>query len=80
MVSPRTAHPISVKYAAIPLVVSRMEPSEVGNIFRHAANNPYSFFPSYGLFSVEFALGYCNNMHYKRDAASEPVAARAQKK
>ena len=64
------------KYALIPLVVSRLEPAEVGNIFKHA-DNPLSFFPSIGLFSVEFALGYCNNMHYKR---TEFAAMRAEPK
>ena len=67
MISPRTAYPISVKYSMIPHTVAKLEPSEVGHIFKNAGN-PFSFFPSIGLFSVEFALGYCNNMHYKNNA------------
>ena len=64
LVSPRTAQPIALKYAAVPLAVARLEPSDVGTIFKHT-QSPFSFFPSIGLFGVEFALGYCNNMHYK---------------
>lgn len=65
MVSPHTAYPISKKYSSIVSTVSNLEPSTVGNIFKHA-NNPFSFFPAIGLFSVEFALGYCNNMNYNK--------------
>jgi hypothetical protein len=65
MVSPKTAFPISQKYSSILSTVSKLEPSVVGNIFKHA-NNPLSFFPSIGLFSVEFALAYCNNMNYNK--------------
>ena len=80
VVSPRTAHPIVQKYIAVPLAVSRLDPQEVGTIFKHA-QHPFSFFPSMGLFSVEFALGYCNNMHYKRaDAPSLPVSKQSGKK
>ena len=67
MVSPRTAHPISIKYNSIPIVVSRLEPIEIGTIFKNA-QNPFAFFPSIGMFSVEFALGYCNKMNYKSGA------------
>jgi hypothetical protein len=66
LVSPRTALPLAKKYASLPGAVAKLEPSEVGTIFRHA-KDPFSFFPSIGMFSVEFALGYCNNMTSKRD-------------
>lgn len=69
LVSPKTAHPIVQKYVTVPLVVSRLDPQEVGSIFKHT-QNPFSFFPAIGLFSVEFALGYCNNMHYKRSESA----------
>ena len=65
LVSPRTAKPLADKYAALPKVVARLEPSDVGHIFKHASN-PFVYFPALGLFSAEFALGYCHNMHYKR--------------
>lgn len=65
MVSPRTSQSIVQKYIAIPICVSKLEPSSVGIIFKHSSN-PHSFFPAIGLFSTEFALGYCNNMHFKR--------------
>ena len=65
MVSPKTSHTIVQKYIAIPASVAKLEPSSVGTIFKHSSN-PHSFFPSIGLFSTEFALGYCNNMHFKR--------------
>jgi hypothetical protein len=69
MVSPRTAYPLAKKYALIPITVSHLDPIEVG---KHAASNPLSFFPSTGLFSIEFALGYCNNMHYGKRNESAP--------
>ena len=72
MVSPKTAIPISQKYSSILSTVSRLEPSVVGNIFKHA-NNPLSFFPSIGLFSVEFALAYCNNMNYSKKMGDAPL-------
>lgn len=80
-VSPRTANPIANKFSMIPMVVASLEPTEVGNIFKHA-ENPFSFFPAIGLFSVEFALGYCNNMHYKRieSAASHAESCEPTKK
>lgn len=78
LVSPRTAQPIAVKYAVVPLAVAKLEPSEIGTIFKHT-KSPFSFFPSIGLFAVEFALGYCNNMHYK-PAASSGSAVRTSKK
>ena len=69
-VSPRTAYPISKKYSLIPLTVSKLDPVDVG---KHAASNPLTFFPSTGLFSIEFALGYCNNMHYKKTESAVSV-------
>jgi hypothetical protein len=70
VVSPRTAKSIADKYAALPKVVARLEPSEVGQIFKHAAS-PCTYFPTLGLFCAEFALGYCHNMHYKRTGTGD---------
>ena len=70
MVSPRTAYPLSKKYNVIPVAVSKLDPIDVG---KHAASNPLAFFPSTGLFSIEFALGYCNNMHYNKRTETAPT-------
>jgi hypothetical protein len=72
IVSPRTAHPIVQKYISIPLNVARLEPQEVGALFKNS-QNPFSFFPTIGMFSVEFALGYCNNMHCKKSDSAVPA-------
>lgn len=65
MISPRTGKLIAAKYAALPTLVSKIEPSEIGSIFKHSAD-PFAFFPTVGLFSTEFALGYCHNLNVKR--------------
>jgi hypothetical protein len=65
MISPRTGKLIAAKYAALPNVVSKIEPSEVGSMFKHSSD-PVAFFPLVGLFSTEFALGYCHNLNSKR--------------
>lgn len=64
-ISPRTGAALYKKYTILPKVVAKLEPAEVGCVFKHSTD-PNSFFPLLGLFSVEFALGYCNNMHSKR--------------
>ena len=69
--SPRTSKLISEKYSYLPGVVAKLGPSEVGQIFK-SSKSPYSFFPSLGLFSIEFSLGYCHNMHFtKRNGTNE---------
>jgi len=65
MISPRTGKLIAAKYAALPTLVSKIEPSEIGIIFKHSSD-PFAFFPTVGLFATEFALGYCHNMNAKR--------------
>lgn len=74
VVSPRTAAPLAAKYAALPAIVARMEPADIGYVFKHV-QHPHAFMPSMGLFAVEFALGYCHNMHYKRSQGGGAVAA-----
>jgi hypothetical protein len=74
VVSPRAAAPMADKYAALPAIVARMEPSDIGYVFKHA-QQPHAFLPSMGLFAVEFALGYCHNLHYRRSNGGATVAA-----
>ena len=64
MVSPKTAKPIILKYSSLPRIVNNLEPNSVSVIFKNS-NNHLSFFPSLGLFSIEFALAYCVNLHAK---------------
>lgn len=64
-ISPRTGSAIYRKYTILPKVIAKLEPADVGCVFKNSSD-PFSFFPFLGLFSVEFALGYCNNMHSKR--------------
>lgn len=75
LVSPRSAAPMAAKYAALPAIVARMEPSDIGYVFKNA-QQPHAFLPSMGLFAVEFALGYCHNLHYRRanGTAQAPAA------
>jgi hypothetical protein len=60
---------ITKKYRNICSIVSQLDSSTVAGIFKHA-NTPYVFFPSLGLFSVEFFLGYCNNLHSSKKTES----------
>ena len=69
IISPRTSHLISDKYRALPLAVSKLEPIEVGHIFKNA-QNPFTFFPALGIFSAEFSLCYCHNMHFHKNKDS----------
>jgi len=65
MVSPKSGFPILTKYSVIPSHVGKLDPSSIGNIFKNSGE-PQFFFPTIGLFSAEFSLGYCNNMHFKK--------------
>jgi hypothetical protein len=70
MVSPKSGFPILTKYSSIPSHVGKLDPSSIGNIFKNSGE-PHYFFPSIGLFSAEFSLGYCNNMHFKKSESTQ---------
>ena len=79
MISPRTGKLIAAKYSALPSLVSKIEPAEIGSIFKHSGD-PFAFFPTVGLFSTEFALGYCHNLNAKRVETEISHAAPAVRK
>lgn len=62
MISPSTSKLIYEKYNSLPEIVLKLDPSNVAQIFK-CTKNPFAFFPTVGLFSIEFSLGYCNSMH-----------------
>ena len=64
MVSPRTGKLLSKKYKLLPEKVSKLETSEVTQIFRNNLK-PNTFYPRFGLFGCEFCLGYCYNLGTK---------------
>jgi hypothetical protein len=80
IISPRTSALVAEKYSCLPSLIAKLEPTEVGHIFKNV-NNPHAFFPSIGLFSVEFSLGYCFNMHTaKKQNETENSSIRAERK
>lgn len=52
------------KYSNLPKVVHHLEPSAVAQIFKEQKGSN-TFFPYWGIFFNEFALGYCVNLHQK---------------
>jgi hypothetical protein len=74
--SPETAKCVYEKYKALPHIVKSLDPSEVGLILKSRQNNLFSFYPSLGLFSTDFALGYCNNLHSKSRSRQKPKYTR----
>jgi hypothetical protein len=47
-------------------------------IFKHAGH-PEAYFPLFGLFSAEFALGYCHNLNAKRGETDVSSNGKARK-
>ena len=79
MISPHTSSLINEKYHILPHIISKLEPSEVGHIFKNA-QNPHAFFPNLGIFSAEFSLGYCYNMHYSKRSNEKDFSSSTPKR
>jgi hypothetical protein len=77
MVSPSTAKCIYQKYKILPEVVKSLEPSEVSLILK-SQRNVHGFYPRLGLFSTDFAVAYCNNLHSKSRSRQRPKYAKLQ--
>lgn len=77
MISPSTAKCIYQKYNVLPDIVKSLEPSEVSLILK-SQRNLYAFYPRLGLFSTDFAVGYCNNLHSKSRSRQRPRYARLE--
>jgi hypothetical protein len=71
MISPSTAKCIYQKYNTLPDIVKSLEPSEVSLILK-SQRNLYAFYPRLGLFSTDFAVAYCNNLHSKSRSRQRP--------
>lgn len=71
MISPSTAKCIYQKYNTLPEIVKSLEPSEVSLILK-SQRNLYAFYPRLGLFSTDFAVAYCNNLHSKSRSRQRP--------
>jgi len=71
MISPSTARCIYQKYDTLPDIVKSLEPSEVSLILK-SQRNLYAFYPRLGLFSTDFAVAYCNNLHSKSRSRQRP--------
>lgn len=71
--SPRTSTFLAQKYFCLPRIINKLDPATVGNIFKNC-KNPHAFFPALGIFSLEFSLGYCHNMHASKKAQDCSVA------
>lgn len=50
------------KYKRLPGYVHTLEPTTIANIFK-GSKQENVFFPQYGLFFSDFAVGYCYNLH-----------------
>lgn len=64
MVSPRTGKLVANKYKKNLLRVSKLESSEISQIFKNNFKMN-TFYPRYGFFASEFCLGYCYHINNK---------------
>ena len=79
MISPSTAKCIYQKYSTLPNVVKALQPSEVSLILK-SQRNLHAFYPRLGLFSTDFAVAYCNNLHSKSRSRQRPPCAEKKEK
>jgi hypothetical protein len=70
MISPCTAKCIYQKYNSLPEIIKSLEPSEVSLILK-SQRNLYAFYPRLGLFSTDFAVAYCNNLHSNKSRSRQ---------
>jgi hypothetical protein len=70
MMSPCTAKCIYQKYNSLPEIIKSLEPSEVSLILK-SQRNLYAFYPRLGLFSTDFAVAYCNNLHSNKSRSRQ---------
>lgn len=79
MISPCTAKCIYQKYNFLPEIVKSLEPSDVSLILK-SQRNLHAFYPRLGLFSTDFAVAYCNNLHSSKSRSRQKPKLKEKKK